>query len=246
MKLIYQGPSLIDGEEIVVLASGVNTPSKNAKTGPMIQTYIMRADQNPNEAVKTGDDYSICGNCIHRGLNGAKRTCYVLVHQGPNMIWKKYLRLKDNLTPLTDDELVELGRGRSIRLGAYGDPLAAPTAKWAHLLQEADGHTGYSHLWETGDQAMSKWCMASVDSDAEMIKAQAAGWRTYRVVTDLALRTEHEALCPASTESECKAPINCDQCRACNGNSKGHNGSIIVQVHGAQWKKNAFASIAVQ
>jgi hypothetical protein len=85
--IIYQGPSLLDGAPIVVIA---NYSKSNRKTGGVVQTYILRADMNPLEASKTGADFSICGDCKHKGTpttdktrkTAAKRTCYVILGQG--------------------------------------------------------------------------------------------------------------------------------------------------------------------
>ena len=57
---------LYDKDNIIVLLSGLKTPSKNIKTGPMLQTVIIRSDIHPSEALKTGSDELICGSCIHR------------------------------------------------------------------------------------------------------------------------------------------------------------------------------------
>jgi hypothetical protein len=62
--IIYRGPSLIDGEPIVAIAQ---VSSRNAKTGSMVQTFIMRADMDPITANRTGADHAICGTCPHRG-----------------------------------------------------------------------------------------------------------------------------------------------------------------------------------
>lgn len=64
--VVYDGPSAIDGERIVVIVCALER-SRNAKTGHMVQTYILRADMHPIEAVRTGADVSICGGCKHRG-----------------------------------------------------------------------------------------------------------------------------------------------------------------------------------
>ena len=50
--------------------------SRNPKTGPMVQLWILRADVHPMEAISTGTDSSICGGCKHRGANGRERSCY--------------------------------------------------------------------------------------------------------------------------------------------------------------------------
>ena len=62
--IIYKGPSLLDGQPIVVIATYSN---RNTKTGRVVQTYIIRADMDPRDASKTGADYSICGDCVMRG-----------------------------------------------------------------------------------------------------------------------------------------------------------------------------------
>jgi hypothetical protein len=43
--IIYKGPSRIDGAPIVVLATYSN---RNTKTGAVVQTYILRDDENIN------------------------------------------------------------------------------------------------------------------------------------------------------------------------------------------------------
>jgi hypothetical protein len=45
--VLYRGPSLLDGSPIVAIAT---IGSTNVKTGPMVQTWILRADMNPLEA----------------------------------------------------------------------------------------------------------------------------------------------------------------------------------------------------
>lgn len=59
--VFYDGPSALDGAPIIGIAV---LHSKNRKTGNMVQTFIIRADQSPLEAIATGDDASICGDCV--------------------------------------------------------------------------------------------------------------------------------------------------------------------------------------
>lgn len=66
--VLFEGPSAIDGAPVVVIAI---VKSTNVKTGNMIQTYILRADMSPLEAAGQGLDYSICGDCPHRGIPGS-------------------------------------------------------------------------------------------------------------------------------------------------------------------------------
>ena len=62
----YRGPSLLDGVPIVCKVTGTQRPSDNDKTGTMLQQWILLADVHPYEAVKTGQDESVCGECVHR------------------------------------------------------------------------------------------------------------------------------------------------------------------------------------
>ena len=54
--ILGHGRSLIDGMPIVVVAT---IKSRNTKTGDMVQTWILRQDMLPTDAVKTGADWSI-------------------------------------------------------------------------------------------------------------------------------------------------------------------------------------------
>ena len=83
---IYQGPSMIDGTPIVAIAV---LGSSNRKTGNMVQTYILRQDMRPVQAVQTGADVAICGDCKHRPSNGG--ACYVVVAQGPTVVYKTWV-----------------------------------------------------------------------------------------------------------------------------------------------------------
>ena len=89
--IIYDGPSKIDGKPIIVI---LIAKSKNVKTGDMAQTYILRKDMNPIESIKTGNDKSICGSCVHKGTSDGTtvkgRSCYVTVFQGPFSVYSSY------------------------------------------------------------------------------------------------------------------------------------------------------------
>jgi len=63
---VWRGASPYDGTPIVLLITGLVRPSKNRKTGPMVQSYILRQDMRPIEAVTTGADAAICGACPFR------------------------------------------------------------------------------------------------------------------------------------------------------------------------------------
>jgi hypothetical protein len=222
--LLYSGPGELDGAPIVVIATGLKSASANSKTGAMIQTYILRADVAPTDAIRSGEDSSICGACPHRGAgDGSGRTCYVNVGQGPLSVFRAYQR---GVYPRVTDWSVF--SHRVIRFGTYGDPAAAPVRIWKYLAALAKGRTGYTHQWRTRPD-LRDYCMASVDTEAEALEARAAGWRYFRVaLPGAAARLESEAICPASAESGKK--LTCSTCLACSGG--GRRGSIVIQVHG--------------
>ncbi len=245
--VLWRGASLIDGAPIVVIATGLASGSSNRKTGAMVQTYILRADVSPIDAVRTGADVSICGECPHRGKPTAgadgphtARTCYVNVGQGPLAVWRawqrdRYPNAEITASPVTGEWFADqpgteaIGAGRIVRLGTYGDPAAVPAQVWRSLTRYATGHTGYTHQWRKAP-ALRTLCMASADSVADATEAQAQGWRTFRVAMPCdAPRLEREAVCPASAEAGRK--LTCAQCLACAGAS-GRRGSIVIQAHG--------------
>ena len=95
--ILYEGQSAIDGAPIVAIANRIIANSANAKTGAMVQTFIIRADVNPFTAIKDGRDHSICGDCPQRPFKGGK--CYVDVAKSvveaqdfENTMLKAYIR----------------------------------------------------------------------------------------------------------------------------------------------------------
>ena len=70
--VLFEGKSRLSESEIVVIAAGIKS-GNNAKTGNMIQIWIMSKDFHPYEAKRNGQDKSICGECKHRHF----KSCYV-------------------------------------------------------------------------------------------------------------------------------------------------------------------------
>jgi hypothetical protein len=236
--IIYRGPSLLDGAPIVVIAV---TASSNRKTGNMVQTYILRADCHPVEAIKTGADASICGDCKHRpALGGA---CYVVVPQGPASVYRAFVAGKYPTAP----NLPALGAGRMVRLGTYGDPGAVPVEVWESLTARADGRTGYTHQWRNPSLAadhrarLLRLCMASVDSPAEARAATAAGYRYFRIRAAGEPIQPLEFTCPASEEAGKR--LTCTNCGACDGtrrqsaDGRALGGSPVIIVHGSKARR---------
>lgn len=236
--IIYRGPSELDGAPIVVIATGLAKSSRNGKTGNLIQTWIMRDDVSPADAIHTGDDSSICGACPHRGVivdgKNLKRTCYVTIWQAPLNIWKSYHR---GIYPDMTGDLDALGADRLIRLGAYGDPAAVPMHVWQRLLRNASGSTGYTHQWRTCDPDLAEYCMASADTADERWLARAMGYRVFRVRSIDDPVQKGEVVCPASAEAGKRT--NCAACKACGGHKAKARADIVIAAHGSAAKVNA-------
>lgn len=234
--VVYRGPSMIDGQPIaVVVLTGKST---NRKTGAMVQTYILRADLAPIEAVRQGADVSICGDCKHRGDGTGKgRTCYVTLMHGPSAVYRT-LAAGKYPDVMWLNEIAELGAGRQVRLGTYGDPAAVPEHVWRWLLQDAAGWTGYTHQWRTRE-SLSDLVMASVDTPAEHADAVAAGWRTFRVRTASQPIAASEIACPASEEMGKRT--TCFSCGLCKGTASTARKTIAIIAHGTA--KRQFASV---
>lgn len=238
-SIIYNGPSLIDNSPIVVVAI---VQSGNVKTGNMIQTHIIRADINPMQASKTGADFAICGDCIHRGKptdnpdkkTAVNRSCYVNLGQGPNQVFKAFKAGK--YPTATPEQIQAIGADRMVRLGTYGDPSAVPATVWDNLLKNAKGHTGYTHQHKTNYSSAYNRLMYSADTAQDAQNAHSRGFRTFRVIPVNQWK-EHgktailpnEILCPASKEND--KGLSCIECKLCTGsNTKAK--SIAIVSHG--------------
>lgn len=214
--IAYEGPSAIDGAPVVVIVTGLSG-SANRKTGSMVQTFILRQDVHPTEALRTGADASICGQCEHRPLlakQTGKAPCYVDVAKAPASVWRAYRRGRYTKAPL--DVIAKALSARVLRIGTYGDPAAAPLDVWQALLVYVAGWTGYSHQWRTLGADWARIVMASADNPADRADAKAQGWRTFRVSIGLD-RQDGEISCPASKEAGAK--VQCIDCKLCKGAS---------------------------
>lgn len=225
--IVYEGPSRLDGTPIVAI---LTQRSGNMKTGALSQVWILCQDKPPVVAVRDGSDAAICGTCAFRPHDGGKAGgCYVSVMRGPNTIWRAYRnnRYARGVAPR------EIGRGRQLRLGAYGDPGAVPTRVWAELTKEAEGWTGYTHAWRRRP-SLKPFVMASVESLVGAAFARARGWRTFRVYRNAGPVRGLEIECPASAEMGHR--VQCSDCMLCAGTSRPAK-SITIRAHG--WNEQA-------
>lgn len=235
--IAYEGPSMIDGRPIVVIVNKIDG-SENEKTGAdLVQSFIIRADVAPVDALKTGADASICGQCVHRPLL-AKQTgaapCYVNVGRSVRSVYEAYKR--GRYTPATPAQLRAVLAGRKVRLGTYGDPAAAPVSMWQEITADAAGVVGYSHQWQAVDFDHAAWAplvMASADTIDEAAQANLFGMRVFRVSVGVD-RQPGETTCPASAEGGRRA--TCDKCMLCGGTSKAAR-DIVIADHAAGHKR---------
>lgn len=236
--VVYEGPSRIDGAPIVVIVTGLAGGSSNEKTGDMIQSWILRADMSPLDALRRQADVSICGGCPHRpksiGLRKVKgklvptwfgRSCYVNVSQAPTSVWNAYKR--GSYPKLTLDQLAAVTAGRLVRLGSYGDPAAAPLVVWQAYTALSAGWTGYTHQWQSARlRDVTQFCQASADTEKQAAKAQRLGLGYFRVAPLGAEPLPGEVRCPASAEAGKVA--TCATCRMCDGQGT----AVMINAHG--------------
>ena len=231
MTIVYNGPSMLDGKPIVAI---VTTGSSNAKTGAMAQLWIMRSDIDPVTASRTGADEAVCGTCPHRGKpteldhgQAAQRACYVVLAQAPLGIYKAFRR---GIYPMarTVDAIADVGAGRMVRVGAYGDGAALPAWITSALIRDAAGHTAYSHQSSRpGARFDPMRYMASVESKQAAEEAWSRGWRTFRIVADAAdIVPGREIECPSDRGVQC---IDCGLCGGAQVKAK----SIAIVKHGS-------------
>jgi hypothetical protein len=226
--ILYEGDSLLTGEPIVVIATmGGNNPKTDNDFRSMVQTWIMLRDTPPHEAVKSGDDAGVCGNCIQRPSVGG--ACYVKTFQAPLSIWRAYKR--GNYNNVINLENL---RGAELRLGSYGDPSAVPFDIWRNLIDKVQPRlmTGYTHQMshKAFDKRMAEVCMISADTPKVALKAHAQGFRTFRMTTDTEQLLPNEIICPNDTDG-----VKCIDCGLCDG--AGDKPNIAILAHGALAKR---------
>lgn len=218
--IAYEGPSEIDGAPIVVIVNRIDQDSENEKTGALVQTFIIRSDVAPTDALKTGDDASICGDCIHRPLLASETgeaPCYVNVGRSVLSVFNAYKR--GRYTYADNATIARALARKVVRLGTYGDPAAAPVQVWERITRYAAGRRGYTHQWNRPGFDAAAWArlvMASADSIDEAAHANLLGMRVFRVSIGVD-KQPGETICPASAEGGKKS--TCAKCTLCAGTS---------------------------
>jgi len=244
-KKLSQGYVVFETDAIVAIATGFVKPSKNAKTGPMIQIWILVKEEDPIAAVRSGNDHKVCFTCPYRNQEilvhpykrkpeitqvKVERKCYVGLEKAPLAVWKCWRA--GGYPTLTDYSVF---RGRPVRFGAYGEPTKIPftivkaiaqEAKLPHPVTGKPGlFTGYTHTWRNPlFQPYKEFFMAST-SDADYAEAKSAGWRAF-AVSETAL--QGAITCPASKEAGQRT--QCFKCGLCAGNSRPAK-NITIMAH---------------
>ena len=217
--IVWEGRSPVDGAPIVML---MTMSSSNRKTGDMVQTWILRQDVDPVEAVRVREDVSVCGSCVHRGdpVSGRGRSCYVNVGQAPLSVWRSYQRGVYRRFTRKDWHLLS---GRKIRFGAYGDPGLVPLDRLTLLAGLSDGWTGYTHQWRDIDAGYADFLMASADCVEDRRAARGMGYRSFYVAPRGTTSAEGAVLCLSEARG-----TSCLDCLACAG-TRG-TGRVAVDI----------------
>lgn len=231
-RVFYRGFSPVDGAPIVGIISGLVNPSGNEKTGGrFLQTWILRADVHPKDAVKLDYDKSICGTCIHRGNFGKSRTCYVRLSHGPAGVWESFDA--GNIVDMSEDDYKHVASMHvGLRMGAYGDPGMIPFDAWAKLLDVVPFNTGYTHRPLTDiDARFSRYVMASCETKRELDFANSQGYRGFYVAPMGTVTID------LPSTIECRATAvnkQCDSCKLCGSKGESAGLNIWIAAHGIQ------------
>lgn len=217
---VWQGASLHDGSPIMVCLSAADFDSANRKTGAMIQVSILPVNEAPHE-VYFDKAPSVCGDCKYLGGG-----CYVR--------WSHLQRVQSSSVRNIGD--LQLGKrlcaGLRIRIGSAGDPSSVPIEVWETLLADADGWTGYTHMWRTCDPKQRFYFMASTDSTEESLEAMALGYKPFQVIENDDEVLPDSILCLAHTTDKYGLQMTCTSCMKCNPQN-GHTKIIHEYLHGA-------------
>ena len=207
---------LAETETIAVIGT---SSSRNPKTGPMKQIWILPRQKHPLDAIKEGYDSTVCGDCELRRVNF--NVCYV-TPMALGAIYKTYTQGK--YKPV---DVLQWSQG-PVRFGAYGDPAAIPKKTLQQSLLHAQ-RIGYTRQWRhRGD--LKGLFMASVFSPNEADEAQKLGFKTFRIMQPHENATENEMMCPAD------GIIQCASCMICNGPLQ----NVAIHIHGSKSKIRNF------
>jgi hypothetical protein len=217
--VMYKGPSMLDDVEVALI---VTFTSVNRKTGNLLQTWIVETGKNPVEA---NHSQATCGACPMKPM------CYVNSGQAPYSIWQA---LQRGIYPSYEPSHNKLFLGRLLRMGSDGDPRAIPDYVWRLLQGLTIKSVGYTHQWSEPSEFWPFNIMASVESEGQKERANALGYKTFRVVEDYSEKLWDEIICLADSKGK-----TCANCMLCTG----RHTNVVIKAHGSKSKK--FKSIGV-
>jgi len=232
-SLTPAGALAYQDDRVIVVVTGLRRPSANIKTGDLVQSWVLSRHEAPHDAVRSGGDAIVCGDCPQRPSTGG--ACYVRVEQAPLSVWHAYQR--GGYPVLTSEMLAwARARGAALRIGSYGDPSAVPALLWERLTAEFRRSVGYTHAWRTSPDLRSV-AMASVESEEGAREARAAGWRYFRMRSAGSPLLDGEIECPASEGGGYLR--TCATCGACDGarSAKDRRASVSIVAHGARVRR---------
>ncbi len=229
--VLYEGPSRIDKEPIIVI---MTYTSSNEKTGDIPQVWLLPHGVHPHQARVEGHDTRVCGGCIFAGNRG----CY--------LNWFELKSIQDSYTRGNYSDWghaawwMRRNAPSVIRIGAYGDPAAAPLEVWERLAALPSGKPGpsgqaptatligYTQLWRSPlARGLERFCMASTKSPTEYADAKRRGWRSFRVaLPEDAVCAQAQVRCPATDSDE----DTCKGCKLCSGGTSGPD--VMEPIHG--------------
>lgn len=257
--VLWSGPSPHDGKPIVAIATGIARPSRNGKTGNMVQVFIMRSDVDPLTALRAGMSGSVCGGCALIGilrpptpkerrrearrlrklakaagrtelLKLAERACYVAVHQSVMAVFRAFVRGK--YPTATPEQARNMFAGRALRLGAYGDPAFLPLDLLRTLTRNVSTWTGYTHAWRERPEYL-ELLMGSADTQADAREIDLLGGRSFSGMKENEIIGTKSMQCPATTSKK----LSCERCGRCNGRrgtkERGTARNVHLVWHGA-------------
>lgn len=236
---LWRGPSAFNGKPIVVIAT---FKSDNVKTGDIIQTWILVADDRPTRAMTMGLESTVCGSCsLQHRTSGGNALCYV----NRATVNRVYDAWKEGKYPTFNPrQHLRLFAGRHIRLGSYGDPAVVPLAVFQPLLAMSAGHTGYTHQWRHDfSQDYRSIVMASTESEKSYWQAKSLGWRSFRIRRPDEATLPKERVCPASEEGGFK--VQCVSCMACDGARRENLADLSVLAHGGLETPRRFVQLSI-
>jgi hypothetical protein len=219
------GIVLWQNDELVAILTGLRRPSRNEKTGDLLQIFIFYKHELPSLAIKSGNDRHCCGDCGRRPILAKEselEPCYVTLWRGPDSVWKCW----NEGGYINWDLSLHIFRDKFVRFGAYGDPVFIPLDIVSSISSACKAHTGYTHQWsEPAYIGYRKFFKASVDSFREYWQAKAMGWSTFRARRESDRLQSKEHVCPASKEAGFRK--QCEACMLCNG----HGWDIAIVEH---------------